>query len=213
MLTFKNVTRLYMSNKGIRNCSWEINNGIVVGLLGNNGCGKTTTFKLLLQLEDKDEGEILYNKRPIESYHKNIFGYVPEERTVYSDCSVYDLLSLIGRIKGVDLKELNLRIDQYLQYFKIETYKNKKIYELSKGNQQLIQIIMALLHEPKILILDEPFNGLDKKRIEEVIYLLKQRKDITLISFHQLEYIQRVCDKVVYMHDGCIERVEEVQHD
>ena len=213
MLTFKNVTRLYASNKGLRNCTWKVENNKVVGILGNNGCGKTTTFKLLLQLEDVDEGVILYNNRPINTMNLNEFGYVPEEKRLYQDCIVNDLLTLVGTLKGVDKKDLNKKIDECLQEFDLYDFKYRKVYELSKGNQQILQIIMAILHNPKILILDEPFNGLDKNKLQLVIHLIRNRKGITLISFHQYELVNCICDKVINLKDGCVESIEEVSHD
>ena len=213
MLTFKNVTRLYASNKGLRNCTWEVENNKVVGILGNNGCGKTTTFKLLLQLEDVDEGVILYNNRPINAMNLNAFGYVPEEKRLYQDCIVNDLLTLVGTLKGVGKKDINKKINECLQDFDLHDFKYKKVYELSKGNQQILQIIMAILHNPKILILDEPFNGLDKNKLQQVIHLIRNRKGITLISLHQYELVNCICDKVIYLKDGCVESIEEVSHD
>ena len=211
MLEFKNVTRLYTSNKGIKDCSWIVKEG-VVGILGNNGCGKTTTFKIILGLEEYD-GKVLYENKDIHLYSKRIFGYVPEERTLYQDCYVNDLLYMLARIKGFDEKEAQTRIDEHLRYFKIYSYKHKKVSELSKGNQQVLQIICGVMHNPKILILDEPFNGLDRNKLKLVIEYIRNRKLITLISFHQSELVSKVCDQVIYLNDGIIYEVLEVAHD
>lgn len=213
MLAFKNVTRLYTSNKGLRNCTWEVEENKVIGILGNNGCGKTTTFKLLLQLDNLNGGEIVYKDRPINKINSNCFGYVPEEKTLYQDCIVNDILNLFGILKGIDKKEINNRIDEWLTYFQIIDFKYRKVYELSKGNQQILQIIMAMFHNPEILILDEPFNGLDRDKLQQVIKMIRNREGITLISFHQYELVNCVCDKVIYLKDGCVESIEEVIHD
>ena len=212
MLEFKNVTKVYESNKGIRNCSWSIHDHEVVGILGNNGCGKTTTFKVILGLEDY-EGEILYNNQRIDTYPKYIFGYVPEERTLYSDAYIYDLLVMMARLHGIDKKNIESKLDELLSEFHLYSYKYKKVYELSKGNQQVLQIICAILHNPKILILDEPFNGLDQHKVNHLIRYLKKRNGITLLSFHQSQLISKVCDKVIYMKDGYVDEIIEVHHE
>lgn len=212
MLAFKNVTKVYETNKGIKNCTWLVQENEVVGILGNNGCGKTTTFKVLLGLEDYT-GEILYKNRKIEDYDKYIFGYVPEERTLYDDACINDLLVLFARLKKVDKKTIQETIDTMLYEFNLYSYKYKKVHELSKGNQQVLQIICAIMHNPQILILDEPFNGLDQHKINKVIHYLKNRKGITLLSFHQSQFVSKVCDKVIYLDNGNVSEILEVNHD
>ena len=212
MLEFKNVTKIYASNKGIRNCSWSVNEKEVVGILGNNGCGKTTSFKLLLGLEDCD-GMILYKNKDIRKYDLSIFGYVPEDRTLYHDVCINDFLTMIGRLKKIDSKSIQKVIDDLLYDFHIYSYKYKRVDELSKGNQQVLQIICAIMHEPEILILDEPFNGVDQQKRLQIIKYLRNRTGITLLSFHQSQLVSMVCDKVIYLNDGEVNEIIEVKHD
>ena len=212
LLEFKNVTKIYESKKGIKNCTWNIHENEVVGILGNNGCGKTTTFKTILGLEEYD-GSILYKNVNIKKYDKHIFGYVPEDRTLYNDACINDFLIMIGGLKKIEGKNIQKVIDDLLYEFHIYSYKYKKIHELSKGNQQVLQIICAIMHDPKILILDEPFNGIDQHKIIQIIKYLRNRRGITLISFHQPQLISMVCDKVIYLSNGEVNEIVEVKHE
>lgn len=213
MLEFKNVTRVFSSNKGIRNCSWSTKEKEIVGILGTNGCGKTTTFRILLQLEEMDTGDVLYKGKSLFSYPKSMIGYVPEERSLFQDAYVQDVLWLVGRMHNIPKESINIEIDEWLSRFQMVRYKHIKVCELSKGNQQLVQIICGLLHHPEIVIMDEPFNGLDKNRQDMVIHIIKQLNCIVLISFHQYELMEKICDHIVYMHDGEVVEDMELCHE
>ncbi|MDD6468229.1 MAG: ATP-binding cassette domain-containing protein [Erysipelotrichaceae bacterium] len=204
MLEFKQVSKVYESNKGIYDCSWKAKKGEITGILGENGCGKTTTFRIILGLQNLDSGCVLYEHQEIRKLSMKKFGYVPEHCSLYQDVRVDELLVLIARIKGIKAEKVNQRIDEWLNYFELIRYKYKKIRELSKGNQQLIQLICGMIHEPEILILDEPFNGLDRNHQKQVIDLLHQikRKCVILVSFHQYELMHRVCDRIIEMESG-----------
>lgn len=204
MLEFKHVTKEYESNKGIYDCSWVAKKGEITGILGSNGCGKTTTFRIILGLQSMDEGEIIYDNEKIRKLSMSKIGYVPEQCSLYQDARIDELLVLIARIKGVPIEQINQRVDEWLQNMGLIRYKFKKIRELSKGKQQLLQLICGMIHEPEILILDEPFNGLDYEHQQRVIQLLQKQKktSVILISFHQYELMHKVCDRIIEMEEG-----------
>lgn len=204
MLEINNVTKYYGSNIGIKNLSYSIKDGEVLALLGVNGSGKTTTFRMILDLLEPSEGEISYCGKRID---KSKVGYLPEERSLYRDLTVYKQLRYIGRLRKLSDKEINEEIDKYLLLLKIPHYKYFKIQQLSKGNQQKIQLIVSVLHNPKILILDEPFTGLDVENVEIFINFIRKLKNenkIILISSHQLIYLEEICDHLIFLREGTV---------
>lgn len=207
MLKLENVTKYYGEQKGIENVSFSIREGKILGMLGSNGSGKTTTFRLLLGLLEKNQGKISINGEEIDRSNKTLFGYLPEERSMLRDLKVKDQIRYLGRLKQVDEMTLERNLDYWLDYLKITQYKDRKIIELSKGNQQKVQLVCALIHDPLITIFDEPLNGLDIENVElfqSVLMKLKKEKKIILISSHQYGTIENLCDSVVYLYKGDI---------
>lgn len=179
MLKLEHVTKYYDDFRAVNDLSFEIHEGEIFGLLGVNGAGKTTTFRMIMGLLDITEGKITLNDKKIDYSVTDEIGFLTEERSLLPSKTVLEQAIYYGVLKGLTEKEVEKRLDKYLEEFNITEYKNKKIKELSKGNQQKIQFIISILHEPKLLILDEPFSGLDPINVEmfkKVILRLKKQK-------------------------------------
>lgn len=205
MLKLENVTKYYDFTKGVENLSISIPKGKVLGLLGNNGSGKTTTFRLLLGLLEHQSGTITYLGEPIDRSDKRLFGYLPEERSMLRDLTVKDQIFYLGRLKKMSDREIGSNLREWLKFFHMEHVEHRKIMELSKGNQQKVQMICALIHNPEILIFDEPLNGLDINNVElfqQLIFKLKKEKKIILLSSHLYDTIEIFCDYVLYLKTG-----------
>ena len=205
MLSVKNVTKYYGDFLAVDNLSFEIKDGEIFGLLGINGAGKTTTFRMIMGLLDKSSGEILLNNKQIDYSVTDNIGFLPEERCLLLSKTVLEQAQMYGALKGMSKEKVEEVLDSYLKEFEIESYKNKKIKELSKGNQQKIQFIMSILHSPKLLILDEPFSGLDPINVEmfkKVILRLKKQNTIIIFSSHMMEHIEYFCDSLVILVRG-----------
>ncbi len=205
MLSVKNITKYYGDFLAVDNVSFDIDEGEIFGLLGVNGAGKTTTFRMIIGLLDKTSGDITLNGKPINYSVTDNIGFVTEERSLLLSKTVLEQAIFYGTLKGMNEKTIEKRLDKYLEEFKITEYKNKKIKELSKGNQQKIQFIVSILHKPKLLILDEPFSGLDPINVEmfkKEILKLKKEKTIIIFSSHMMEHIEYFCDSLVILVKG-----------
>ena len=181
------------------------NFGEIFGLLGVNGAGKTTTFRMIMGLLDKTEGNITLNDKKIDYSVSDEIGFLTEERSLLPSKTVLEQAVFYGVLKGLTEKEVEKRLEKYLEEFGITDYKNKKIKELSKGNQQKIQFIISIIHEPKLLILDEPFSGLDPINVEmfkKEILRLKKKGTIIIFSSHMMEHIEYFCDSLIILVKG-----------
>ena len=205
MLELKNVTKYYGDFKAVDNLSFKVKDGEIFGLLGVNGAGKTTTFRMIINLLDKNEGTILLDGKPIDYSITDKIGFLTEERSLLLKLTVLEQAIFYGTLKGLDKKTIEKRLDVLLERFKISEYKNRKIKELSKGNQQKVQFITAILHEPKLLILDEPFSGLDPINVEEFMKMINELKDkgtSIIFSSHRMEHVELFCDELVILVHG-----------
>lgn len=205
MLELKNVTKYYGNFKAVDNLSFKVKDGEIFGLLGVNGAGKTTTFRMIINLLDKNEGTILLDGKPIDYSVTDKIGFLTEERSLLLKLTVLEQAIFYGTLKGLDKKTIEKRLDVLLERFKISEYKNRKIKELSKGNQQKVQFITAILHEPKLLILDEPFSGLDPINVEEFMKMINELKDkgtSIIFSSHRMEHVELFCDELVILVHG-----------
>ena len=205
MLELKNVTKYYGDFKAVDNLSFKVKDGEIFGLLGVNGAGKTTTFRMIINLLDKSDGTILLDGKPIDYSVTDKIGFLTEERSLLLKLTVLEQAIFYGTLKGLDKKTIEKRLDVLLERFKISEYKNRKIKELSKGNQQKVQFITAILHEPKLLILDEPFSGLDPINVEEFMKMineLKNRGTSIIFSSHRMEHVELFCDELVILVHG-----------
>jgi ABC-type transport system, ATPase component len=205
MLKVENVTKYYGNNLAVDHLSFTVNDGEIFGLLGSNGAGKTTTFRMIMGLLDATSGKITLDGKKIDYSVTDKIGFVTEERSLLTKMTVKEQIIYYGRLKGLSEKEILKRLDDWLERFQIKEYKNRKIKELSKGNQQKIQFIAAVINEPKLLILDEPFTGLDPinvKLLKEAIYSLQKKGCSIIFSSHQMEHIEQFCEKLVILVKG-----------
>ena len=205
MLKLDHVTKYYDKFLAVDDISFQIEEGEIFGLLGVNGAGKTTTFRMIVGLLEKTKGKItLFNKK-IDYTQTDKIGFLTEERSLLPSKTVYEQAIFYGTLKGMDEELIEQRLDEYLKEFKIEEYKNRKIKELSKGNQQKVQFITSILHKPKLLILDEPFSGLDPINVEmfkEAILKLKKEKTIIIFSSHRMDHVEYFCDSLIILVKG-----------
>ena len=205
MLKLDHITKYYDDFLAVDDISFEIKEGEIFGLLGVNGAGKTTTFRMIVGLLDKTKGDIsLFNKK-IDYSQTDKIGFLTEERSLLPSKTVLEQAIFYGTLKGMNKKQIEKRLDEYLKYFKIEDYKNRKIKELSKGNQQKVQFITSILHKPKLLILDEPFSGLDPINVEmfkNAILQLKEEKTIIIFSSHRMDHVEYFCDSLIILVKG-----------
>ena len=205
MLKVEHVTKYYDDFRAVNDLSFEVKDGEIFGLLGVNGAGKTTTFRMIMGLLDKTEGDITLNGKKIDYSVSDEIGFLTEERSLLPSKTVLEQAVFYGVLKGLTEKEIEERLDKYLEEFGITDYKNKKIKELSKGNQQKIQFIISIIHEPKLLILDEPFSGLDPINVEmfkKEILRLKKKGTIIIFSSHMMEHIEYFCDSLIILVKG-----------
>lgn len=205
MLEVKNVKKNYGDFTAVNNLSFTIKPGEVFGLLGTNGAGKTTTFKMIMGLLDPTEGEILLDGHPITFNDANDIGYMIEERSLLTKLKVKDLVTHYARLKSLTVEEIDVRLDYWLKRFNVEHYKDKKINTLSKGNQQKIQFITSIINNPKLLILDEPFSGLDPLntlKFVEVIRDFQQKGTMIIFSTHQIDHVESFCENLIVIEKG-----------
>jgi len=205
MLKVENVTKYYGSFKAVDNLSFEVKDGEIFGLLGVNGAGKTTTFRMIIGLLDKTEGSITLNGKPINYDITDKIGFLTEERSLLTKLTVKEQVIYYGVLKGMKEGEILEKLDVWLKRFNIEDYKERKIKELSKGNQQKVQFITAIINSPKLLILDEPFSGLDPINVQlfmDVIKELKSQGTSIIFSSHRMEHVEMFCEKLVVLVHG-----------
>ncbi len=203
-LKIENLTKTYGDFKALNNVSLEAENGKILGILGRNGAGKTTTIKSIMGIIEPDCGAITYDGQDIRKA-KITIGYLPEERGLYVNSIVKDQLLYFAMLNGMDKKKALEEIKRLLEEFKIPSYINKKVKTLSKGNKQKIQLISAILHKPEIVILDEPFSGLDPVNIElfkKTVLNLKKEGTTILFSSHRMEDVETMCDRIVMLNKG-----------
>ncbi|MEW8986773.1 MAG: ABC transporter ATP-binding protein [Bacillus sp. (in: firmicutes)] len=204
-LQLKNVTKRFGDFTAVDDLSLTIPAGEMFGFLGANGAGKTTTFRMILGLLDPNDGVINWGNHQINYSTSSMIGYLPEERGLYPKLKVRDQLVYLARLKGMDKQEASRGLTSWLERFKIPDYAEKKVEELSKGNQQKIQFIAAVLHKPKLLILDEPFSGLDPVNVELLkAAVLKLRDEGTTIVFssHRMEHVEEMCENLCILQRG-----------
>ncbi len=205
MLRLENVTKKYGELVAVDNLSFEVQPGEIFGLLGLNGAGKTTTFRMILNLFNPNEGAVYYNGEVMSYNQSDSVGFLSEERSLLTKMTVKDQVIYYGRLKGKTEEEIVKSLQYWLKRFNVPEYENKKIKELSKGNQQKIQFISAIVHNPKLLILDEPFSGLDPINVElfkEVIMEFKEKGAAIIFSSHRMEHVELFCEKLVILVKG-----------
>ncbi|MGM0436329.1 MAG: ABC transporter ATP-binding protein [Bacillota bacterium] len=205
MLEVNNVKLKYGDFTAVKDLSFTIKPGEIFGLLGTNGAGKTTTFRVIMGLLSPSEGEVLYFGDHVGYHNVDEIGYMIEERSLLTKITVKELMLYFGQLKSMDKNLILKRLDYWLDYFQISEYKDQKIKELSKGNQQKIQFISAILNDPKLLVLDEPFSGLDPINTELFVKAVRQFQSegkMIVFSSHQLDHVESFCEKIVVLEKG-----------
>ena len=205
MLKVDHVTKYYEKVKAVDDLSFTVNDGEIFGLLGVNGAGKTTTFRMIIGLLKPTNGSITLDNSPIDYNVTSKIGFLTEERSLLTKLTVKEQIIYYGRLKGLSEKTILTRLDYWLERFHITEYKDRKIKELSKGNQQKVQFISAVINEPKLLILDEPFTGLDPINVEmfmDAIKEFKEKGSSIIFSSHRMEHVELFCEKLVILVKG-----------
>ena len=206
ILELKNIEKSFGEKKVLTGVSFKAEGGKAFGLLGRNGTGKTTSIRILMDVFPANSGEVLIDGKPID-YSKVGIGYLPEERGLYPKKIIIDQLTYFAELKGMSRKEAVESIDYWLERLGMTEYRNKKLETLSKGNQQKIQLITALAHDPDIVILDEPFSGLDPVNamlLKDVVKEQIAKGKIVLFSSHQMSYIEEFCDSIAILNNGVV---------
>jgi len=205
MLKIEHVTKKFGDFTAVNQLSLQVNKGEVFGIVGANGAGKTTTFRMILGLLDPTDGTITWNGEKINYETSGIIGYLPEERGLYPKLTVQEQLLYFARLRGMKKQEILPKIDYWLDRFHITQYKHKKAGELSKGNQQKVQFIYSVLHEPELLILDEPFSGLDPINVEllkSAVAEVNAKGTTILFSSHRMEHVEEMCKQIAMFKEG-----------
>ena len=204
-LKVSHVSKRFQQVTAVNDISFELETGKMLGFLGRNGAGKTTTFRMILGLTEPSEGEIHFNGHKINTSNYNEIGYLPEERGLHAKLKVVDELMYLATLKGMNKKDIKKAIDYWLDRFQITEHRDKKIESLSKGNQQKVQLLASMIHEPQLLILDEPFSGLDPVNVEllkKAVIDLNQQGTTIIFSSHRMEHIEELCDDVCILNRG-----------
>lgn len=205
VLSLDNVVKQYSNHRAVDGVTFDVNEGSIFGLLGPNGAGKTSLIRIITTITAADEGTVKIKGEPLNSKHPSQIGYLPEERGLYKKMAVGDQLLFLAQLKGLDRREAKKKIDSWLERFEITDWWTKKVQELSKGMQQKIQFISTVVHEPKLLILDEPFSGLDPintNLIKDEIHRLNQNGTSIIFSTHRMEQVEEICQDIVLINQG-----------
>ena len=203
-LELKNIKKVFGKKTALNNISFTAKSGHAFGLLGRNGAGKTTTIRILMNVFKASGGEILLDGKPLD-YKAVSFGYLPEERGLYPKEKILDQLIYLATLKGMSKKDAITSVNYWLDFLNMSEYKNKQLDTLSKGNQQKIQLISSIAHNPDIIVFDEPFSGLDPvnaKLLESVVKEQIRQNKIVIFSSHQMNYIEEFCDDILIMKNG-----------
>jgi len=204
-LVAKNLTKRFDKTTAVDNVSFNIPEGSVFGLIGRNGAGKTTTIRMLMNIFFPDEGEIRFRGNLVDQKFRDNVGYLPEERGLYKKMKLLDTIMFFAELKGKTGPVIKAKAMEYLGRFDLADRKNSKLEDLSKGNQQKIQFICTIIHDPEFIILDEPFSGLDPINtniLKEIILDLKQQGKVIIFSTHLMDFAEKMCDHIAIIHQG-----------
>jgi len=205
VISVKNLAKSFGQAKAVRDVSFDVHAGEIFGLLGPNGAGKTTSIRMILDIFKPDKGAVSVLGGPMTDAKKQRIGYLPEERGLYKDISVDQCVTYLAELKGLPAAEARARAGRYYEQLDLAAHRRKKVSELSKGMQQKVQIITTLIHQPSLIIVDEPFSGLDPVNTRLVQdMLIEQRRQGTAIvmSTHQMYQVEEMCDRLVLIDQG-----------
>ena len=203
LLTVDSIVKTYGDKRAVNQLSFEVQEGEIYGLLGANGAGKTTTMRMILGLILPDEGSIRYQGKAYSKEQLSMLGYLPEERGMYPKQRVSDQIIYLAQLRGMSRQDADKNLKSWLERFQVPEYYNKKVEELSKGNQQKIQFIASVIHKPKIVIMDEAFSGLDPVNVELLKSTVKELRDggtSIVFSTHRMEHVEELCRNITIMH-------------
>jgi ABC-2 type transport system ATP-binding protein len=218
ILQIKNVSKIYSGNTALKNVSINVPQGSIFGLLGPNGAGKTSLIRIINQITGPDTGEILFHNEALQQKHTEKIGYLPEERGLYKKMAVGEQALYLAQLKGLSKSEAKKKLMLWFEKFEMQTWWKKKVEELSKGMQQKVQFIVTVLHEPELLILDEPFSGFDPinaQLIKNEILELKKKGTTIIFSTHNMGSVEELCDNIALIHksekilDGSVKEIRK----
>lgn len=205
MLTCSHLVKQYASVRAVDDVSLEVAPGEMFGLLGPNGAGKTTTIRMIMNILRPDGGEVRFDGAISGEHSRNLIGYVPEERGLYRKNKLMNMLVYFGALRGLNPAEAERRAKTWLARFNLGEFSGRKVEELSKGNQQKIQFIVAVLHDPPYLVLDEPFSGLDPVNqilLKDILLELKRSGKAIIFSTHMMDQAEKLCERIALIHKG-----------
>ncbi|GAB3005421.1 ABC transporter ATP-binding protein [Niabella terrae] len=206
ILEIRNLKKYFSNQKAVDDISLSIETGQIFGLLGPNGAGKTTLIRMITGIFYPDEGQILFDGKPFDALHDHAkIGYMPEERGLYKKMKIGEQTVYLARLKGLEKKQATLKIKEWFERFGMENWWNKKVEDLSKGMQQKLQFVTTVLHHPKLIILDEPFSGLDpvnSNLIKDEIFRLSREGATIIFSTHRMEQVEEICDHIILVNKG-----------
>ena len=201
----KNVSKVYGSRTVVDRVSFNVSSHEILGMICPNGAGKTTNIRMIMDVIKPDSGEVLLFGQKFNNELKNEIGYLPEERGLYRKKPILDSMVYLATLKGMNNDEAKARAEEWLARVNMQAHKNKKIEELSHGMAQIIQILVTILHDPKVIILDEPFNGLDPvnvKMVKDIIIELKNKGKAIMLSTHRMNEVEELCDRIFMINKG-----------
>lgn len=205
MLEVNNLVKKFGQNTAVDNISFKVENGKIYGLVGRNGAGKSTTFRMILGIIEPTSGTVLYDNQKIKGKISDKIGYLPEEGSLIPSYTVLELCEYYGALKLMKSEDVRRELTKWLEEFNVIEYLNKKVKDLSKGNKQKIQFIVSVLHDPDLIILDEPFSGLDPLSVEEIkkaVIKLKEKGKTIIFSSHRMDHVEELCESVIILDKG-----------
>ncbi len=205
VVEIEHIAKRFGQTQAVQDVSFAVQRGEIFGLLGPNGAGKTTTIRMMLDIFKPDQGRIVILGGPMDEAKKARIGYMPEERGLYQDMPLERCLLYMARLKGLTAHEAQKRLDDYLERFDLAEHRKKKVKELSKGMQQKAQLIATFIHAPDLLIVDEPFSGLDPvntRLVQDMMRDLRDRGATILMSTHQMHLVEELCDRLLLINRG-----------
>lgn len=216
-LRIERVSKHYGDFTAVNEVSFAVPRGVIFGLLGPNGAGKTSLIRIINSITMADSGQILFNDEKLTINHQQKIGYLPEERGLYKKMKVQEHLEYLGRLKGLSAGEVRSEIEKWYEVFQMKGWGDKKVEDLSKGMQQKVQFVSTVLHKPELLILDEPFSGLDPvntNMMKDEIRKLKEKGTTILFSTHRMEQVEEICERIALINRGQLVlqgRIDEVK--
>lgn len=218
MLSVNNIVKQYAEHRALDDVSLRVEQGKIFGLLGPNGAGKTSLIRIITQITAPDSGEVIFSGQRLNSNHIARIGYLPEERGLYKKMEIGEQVLYLARLKGLSTAEATKRVRYWFEKLEMGGWWNKKVEDLSKGMQQKVQFVATILHQPELIILDEPFSGFDPVNAEiiknEILELNKQGATF-IFSTHRMESVEELCDSIALIHrskkilDGSVEEIKE----